>query len=75
MDDTYNSAAFLKSFSRHLKQVRKSKGYSQDRLALEAGLSRGAISKIEKGSDIKLSTLGCIAHTLDVPLEKMFKGF
>ena len=53
-------------------KVRKSKGYSQDRVCLEAGLSRGALSKIESGRvEPKISTLALIAITINVPLAKL----
>ncbi len=57
---------------KYLQKVRKSKGYSQDRLCNEAGFSRGTASKIEAGKvDPQLTTLARIAETIDVPLKKI----
>lgn len=54
----------------HLKEVRKEKGYSQQRLADEVGVSRNTISSIETGQfnpTAKLALILCIA------LEKKFE--
>lgn len=53
----------------HLKEVRKEKGYSQQQLADEVGVSRNTISSIETGQfnpTAKLALILCIA------LEKKF---
>ena len=54
----------------HLKEVRKEKGYSQQQLAHEVGVSRNTISSIETGQfnpTAKLALILCIA------LEKKFE--
>lgn len=54
----------------HLKEVRKEKGYSQQQLAYEVGVSRNTISSIETGQfnpTAKLALILCIA------LEKKFE--
>lgn len=54
----------------HLKKVRKEKGYSQQQLADEMGVSRNTISSIETGQfnpTAKLALILCIA------LEKKFE--
>jgi transcriptional regulator with XRE-family HTH domain len=69
-DDEYefDHGAFLKRLGTHVAKVRASKGYSQDRLYLEAGFARGTLSKIENGLvDPKTSTLARIAGTIGVP--------
>lgn len=67
-----SKARFLKALGKHISRLRQSKGYSQDRLYLEAGFSRGTMSKIENGLvDPKISTLEKIARTIDVPLSKI----
>jgi transcriptional regulator with XRE-family HTH domain len=70
--EDFNKTRFLKDLGLHIAKVRKSKGYSQDRVCLEAGLSRGALSKIESGRvEPKISTLALIALTIGVPLAKL----
>ena len=54
----------------HLKEVRKEKGYSQQQLSDEVGVSRNTISSIETGQfcpTAKLALILCIA------LEKKFE--
>lgn len=60
---------FLKQLGSHIARVRKSKGYSQDRLYLEAGFSRGTVSKIENGLvNPQIITLMKIAKTIGIPI-------
>lgn len=71
--DDFDKPSFRKALGKRIAKVRRSKGYSQDRLCLEAGFSRGTMSKIEAGlSDPKASTLFRIAEVLDVPIGKLF---
>ena len=56
-----------------LREVRKSKGYSQQNLADEVGVSRNTISSIETGQfnpTAKLALILCIA--LDEKFEDLF---
>ena len=56
-----------------LKEVRKAKGYSQQKLADEVGVSRNTISSIETGQfnpTAKLALILCIA--LDERFEDLF---
>jgi DNA-binding XRE family transcriptional regulator len=65
---------FLKKLGAHIAKVRKAKGYSQDRVYLEAGFSRATMSRIEAGLvDPQAYTLQRIAKTLRVPLKKIFE--
>lgn len=71
--DSQEISVFLHELAFCIKNVRKEKGYSQDRLALEAGLARGTLSRIEKGlSDPQASTLAKIARTLGVSVSRLF---
>lgn len=57
----------------NLKDVRKEKGYSQQQLADEAGVSRNTISSIETGQfspTAKLALILCIA--LEMKFEDLF---
>lgn len=75
MKDTgeeFDSEDYLLKFGERLGKIRAAKGYSQDRVCLEAGLARGTLSKIEAGKvDPKLTTLARIAETIGVPLKKI----
>ena len=72
--DEFDQGTFLKRLGAHISKVRKSKGYSQDRAALEAGLARGTLSKIENGLvEPKVSTLARVALVLGVPYKKLFE--
>ena len=67
---------FLKTMGKNLEKVRNAKGFSQDRLTEECGLSKGAISKIESGKvSVKVITLAKIADTLKVSIHKIVPGF
>ncbi|WP_032800561.1 helix-turn-helix domain-containing protein, partial [Streptococcus sobrinus] len=46
--------------------LRKQKGWTQERLAEKAGLSVRTIQRIERGDDSSLETLGLVANALDV---------
>lgn len=70
--DDFDKQKFLKDLGANIAKVRRSKGYSQDRACLEAGLSRGALSKIESGKvEPKISTIAVLALVLGVPLKKL----
>ena len=72
-DEEFNDEDFKIRLGKHIAKVRASKGYSQDRLTLESGLSRGTLSKIEAAKvSVKAVTLARVAHTLEVPLRKLF---
>ena len=70
--DDFDKLRFLKGLGAHIAKVRRSKGYSQDRTCLEAGLARGTLSKIEAGKvEPRVTTLALVAITLNVPLKKL----
>lgn len=70
--EDFDKDRFLKDLGQQIAKVRRSKGYSQDRVCLEAGLSRGALSKIEGGRvEPKISTLALVAITIGVPLARL----
>lgn len=57
----------------YLSKIRMEKGYSQRRVAREAGISFQHYSKIEngdRGSKVSFLIIGRIAKALDIPLEK-----
>ena len=73
-EDEFNKPAFLSRLGAHISRVRRSKGYSQDRLCLEAGFARGTLSRIEAGLvDPKASTLYRIAEVLEIHPRRMLE--
>lgn len=70
--EEFDAEEYLLEFGKRLGKLRAAKGYSQDRVCLEAGFARGTLSKIEAGKvDPKLTTLARIAETIGVPLKKL----
>lgn len=56
-------------FGRRLASLRKDKGWSQEHLALESGLSRSYLGGVERGQrNIALLNLVRLAQTLSLPL-------
>lgn len=73
-DDDFDKAAFLEQLGKTITKIRKSKGFSQDRLSLEGGVSRGVLYRIETGqSDPQATTLAKIAEVLDIPIGRFFE--
>ena len=63
------SNAFCVALGAHIARVRVQCGMSQDRVALETGLSRAGLSRIEAGKvDPQASTLERIAEVLQISL-------
>jgi transcriptional regulator with XRE-family HTH domain len=65
------SSGYLKN----LKKLRKQKGWSQERLAREAGISYQTLIKIEQGriKNPKLETLIKLAKALKVSIDKLIQ--
>jgi transcriptional regulator with XRE-family HTH domain len=62
----------LESFGQHLIELRKAKGWSQERLALESGLARSYIGGIERGQrNLALINICVLADTLGVTPSEM----
>lgn len=61
------------TFAQQLKYLRKEKGWSQQKLAQEAGLSLTGITKMEQGitTDPVISSLRKIADALGVSLDQV----
>lgn len=62
----------LELFGIHLVNLRKARGWSQERLAFESGLARSYVSGIERGQrNIALVNICVLALTLGVPPAEM----
>lgn len=63
----------MKAFGRQVAAVRKRRGYTQQQLAEEVGMSVVAIAYIETGKRwARLGTLSKIAATLQVEIADLF---
>jgi transcriptional regulator with XRE-family HTH domain len=59
----------LKLFGKRLSEIRKSKGWSQEKLALESGIARSYLGGVERGQrNIALLNIDKLAQTLEVQL-------
>jgi len=57
----------LELFGLRLREIRKSKGISQEKLALESGVARSYVGEVERGKrNIALLNIYKLAETLDV---------
>lgn len=62
----------LELFGKRLVELRKAKGWSQERLALESGLARSYVGGIERGQrNIALYNICVLAETLGVVPSEM----
>lgn len=59
-----------------IRLIRKEKKYSQENLALKAGVDRTYLAGVESGKrNISIRNLEKIIHALDISIESFFKGF
>jgi transcriptional regulator with XRE-family HTH domain len=65
-----------KFFGKKISELRKEKGFSQEKLALEANIDRTYISDIEKGNrNISLEILDKLSKTLNIHISQIFKDY
>lgn len=55
--------------SDEIRAARQKHGWSQSALALEAGVSRPTVARVELGHDVSTATLGKVAAALELKLE------
>ncbi|MGK9147744.1 helix-turn-helix domain-containing protein [Plantibacter flavus] len=53
-------------------ELRRARGWTQERLATESGVNARTIQRLEAGSDASLETIGLIADALGVPVGELF---
>jgi transcriptional regulator with XRE-family HTH domain len=67
--------AFLNHLSKRIAEIRKARGFTQEKLASEASLDRVAIANIETGKRRPtVTTVYRIAKALRVDVDKFFQG-
>ena len=63
----------IKAFGRKLRDLRISKGLSQEQLANEAEIPLSQVGRIERGEiNPTLSTIYILAKTFNLPIQKLF---
>lgn len=61
-------------FGNRLADLRKERGWSQERLALESGLARSYLGGVERGQrNISLLNICRLATTLSIPAAKLLE--
>lgn len=64
----------LKDFGLRLVEIRKQKGYSQEKLALDSGIARSYLSGVERGKrNIALINIHKLADVLGVPASALLE--
>ncbi|KFI96871.1 MULTISPECIES: helix-turn-helix domain-containing protein [Bifidobacterium] len=67
--------AYLTRLGRRVQNLRRERGYSQEKLAELVGMDRVSIGYIEQARRMpKISTLYYIADALDIKVEDLFDG-
>lgn len=62
-------------FGRRLALVRKQKGWSQEKLALESGIARSYLGGVERGQrNIALINICKLAETLQISVGELFNS-
>ena len=55
-----------------IKEVREQKGLSKYRVSKDSGISYTRYTDLERGADVRVSTLKRIADALDVDIKELF---
>jgi transcriptional regulator with XRE-family HTH domain len=68
------SANLLLRFGRRVRDLRQSRGLSQEDFAEQCGLDRTYIGSVERGErNISLKNIGQIAAALDMSISRLFE--
>ena len=63
-------------FARRIREERLKKGFSQEELAIKAGLHRTYIGMIERAEkNITLRNIEKLARALEIPIDQLFVGY
>jgi transcriptional regulator with XRE-family HTH domain len=66
--------SIYRRFSENLKRLLKAKGFTAERLAFEAGVNKGNLSRVISGKQgASMDLIQKIAVTLSVDVEELFK--
>jgi len=62
-------------FGKNVRELRKKRGWSQERLAEVANLHRNYVGNVERGEqNVSIDNIENLAHALGVRPEKLFAG-
>ena len=74
MDDA-NNIRLLKALGQRIRELRSTKGYSQEAFADHCGVHRTFMGTIERGeSNLSFQNIAKVATSLDVSLSTLFQG-
>ena len=63
-------------FGKRMRQLRKARGWSQEKFAHQIGLDRSHIGGVERGErNVSLENICLIAKALTVPVAELFRGW
>ena len=70
-----NNIDILTRFGKRVRELRKSRGYSQESFAAECGLDRTYLGGIERGErNVALRNIGAIANALKLSVSELTQG-
>ena len=70
-----NNIDILTRFGKRVRELRKSRGYSQESLAAECGLDRTYLGGIERGErNVALRNIEAIASALRISISELTQG-
>ena len=70
-----NEAKYLAAFGKRFAEIRRSKGFTQERLAEKANITPLSIGFIEQGRRWpRIATIHKLAKCLNVSVDEFFKG-
>jgi transcriptional regulator with XRE-family HTH domain len=70
-----DNLAFQKRIGKRIREMRSSKGFSQESFAHACGLHRTSMSLLERGRiNVTVNTLRAMSKTLGVTLSELLKG-
>ena len=65
----------LEQFGNRVRELRRKRGLSQEKLALESGLDRTYVGGVERGErNISIENIAKLAIALDVEMDYLFRG-
>lgn len=75
MTNDYKETVFLNTLARRIAFIRRSKGFTQEKLSAESGIDRVAIANLETSKRRPtVTTLYRLAEALEVDITEFFKS-